>query len=93
MKDAGAADKEEFERREEQRQEERRAADAAKKLAEDNKPPPAKMEVANTQTDIGMEWFDRERSVHKQDSRGSGVGSSSNKQRVGGGGAISKPPR
>lgn len=38
-----------------------------------------------------MDWFDRERSVQKQDSRGSGV--EANKKRVGGGGSIAKPPR
>jgi len=39
------------------------AAEAAKKLVEDNKPAPASTDIATTQTDIGMEWFDRERSI------------------------------
>ena len=43
----------------------------------------------DTQTDIGMDYFDRERSapkLSKQDSRGSGAAASSKGSRVGGGG-------
>ena len=50
----------------------------------------------DTQTDIGMDYFDRERSapkLSKQDSRGSGAAASSKGSRVGGGGTVSKPPR
>lgn len=51
---------------------------------------------AEAQTDIGMEYFDRERerTMQKTDSRGSnGSGGQSSKARVGGGGTIAKPPR
>jgi hypothetical protein len=47
-------------------------------------------EEAECQTDIGMEYFDRVQPLQKADSRASG---SSNKQRVGGGGSIIKPPK
>jgi len=41
-----------------------------------------------------MEYFDRERSLHQNQSRGSNAsGSQGSKTRVGGGGTISKPPR
>lgn len=49
------------------------------------------VESAECQTDIGMDYFDRPPSFQKQDSRGSATGS--NRQRVGGGGSIAKPPR
>jgi hypothetical protein len=48
-------------------------------------------EEAECQTDIAMEYFDRpQQPLQKADSRASG---SSNKQRVGGGGSIVKPPK
>jgi hypothetical protein len=48
-------------------------------------------EEAECQTDIGMEYFDRnQHPLQKTDSKSSG---NSNKQRVGGGGAIAKPPK
>jgi len=49
-----------------------------------------------TQTDIAMDYFDRERSapkLSKQESRGSAGAASSKGSRVGGGGTVSKPPR
>ena len=51
---------------------------------------------AEAQTDIGMDYFDRERerTMQKVESRGSnGSGGQSSKARVGGGGTIAKPPR
>lgn len=49
---------------------------------------------AQAQTDIGMDYFDRERTMPKAESRGSnGSGGQSSKARVGGGGTIAKPPR
>lgn len=46
-------------------------------------------EQAQTQTDIAMDYFDRERSMPKAESRAS----TGSKTRVGGGGTIAKPPR
>ena len=48
-------------------------------------------EEAECQTDIAMEYFDRvQQPLQKADSKASG---GSNKQRVGGGGSIVKPPK
>ena len=46
-------------------------------------------EEAECQTDIGMEYFDRQ----PPSSRASRASEGSNKQRVGGGGSIVKPPK
>ena len=64
MQDKSAANQEELEKRERERQQEKEALEKAKKQQELEK---ANREVleANTQTDIGMEWFDKERSFHK----------------------------
>ena len=86
--DAAAARKKSAEARRQQ-ESDRKAADAeAAKHSAASLP----KEFAQTQTDIGMEYFDRERSFHDQESRRSNA-SQSNKQRVGGGGSIVKPPR
>jgi hypothetical protein len=48
-------------------------------------------EEVECQTDIAMDYFDRvQQPLQKADSKASGT---SNKQRVGGGGAIVKPPK
>jgi hypothetical protein len=61
----------------------------SKKSIRSEKKPPVQQEQKETQTEIDMANFDK---LRKSDSKAS-AGPSNGSKRVGGGGAIAKPPR